>query len=274
MKAIFWTLFFCATILIFGCNNHSNQTKDSAPSAKKELNANDSLYKVTEVEIFSKVLPGLDNMIKYINAQVNGDNGSLFTNQQLGQILNHFRPTDPDVDKMIQQGKNYPNQAKAKQIWSQVYNEYSKMTDKSPFIKNVFNSGSMYHLNSVLVNFNKKHSGNTLAQQYNTNQSTFDLETLARRHSALEQIKVENTKKIESKFRENLTYNANKLKEHGYKISNKQIENVVDFVMDEYVKSDYNWCTMRKNAPKIDNIISGTFGAKLKDSWVKDILGK
>jgi len=235
--------------------------QESGQSSGDKTGFDDLNQSVIDKTVLAKVGPGLNNMMTYINSQVNGDSGSLFTNQQLGQILNHFRPTDPDVDKMIQQGKNYPNQAKAKQIWSQIYNEYSKMTDKSPFIKNVFNSGSMYHLNSVLVNFNKRHSGNTLAQQYNTNQSTFDLETLARRHDAMEQIRVENTKKIETKFRENLTYNANKLKEQGYNISNKQLDNTVDLVMDEYVKSGYNWAAMRKNAPEIDKIISGTLGA-------------
>jgi hypothetical protein len=214
---------------------------------------------VIDKTILEKLGPGVNNIMEYVNNQVNGDNGSLFTNQQLGQILNHFRPTDPEIDKMIDQGKSYPNQAKAKEIWNQIYSEYAN-GDKTKFIKQPHLAGSLYHLNNYLVTWNKKHSGNTLAQQYNTAQSTYDLEVMARRHTALELTRIENTKKIESKFRENLTYNANKLKEQGFDISNDKINNTVDLVMNEYVKSGYNWSAMRKNAPEIDKLIAGTLG--------------
>jgi hypothetical protein len=78
------------------------------------------------MKLLDKAVPGINNMMTYINDMVNGDNGSQFTNQQLGQIIGHFRINDPTIDKIVAQGKNYPNQAKAKQIWNEIYNEYSK----------------------------------------------------------------------------------------------------------------------------------------------------
>ena len=260
MKAIFWTLFYSTTVLIIGCKNNSKQTKDFAPSAKKELNANDSIGGIREETILKELKPGVNNMMLYINSLVNSKSGNVLTNQQLGQIIGHFRATDPEIAKMVNEGKNYPDQNKAKQIWSTIYNDYLK-GNKDDFVKQHGQTGSMYHLNHYLVVFNKNHANLEISRQYNSSQSTLDMEILSRRDAALSLIELENTQKIEKKFRENLEFQAKKLGEQGIKVSQERINGAIDYVMNEYVASGNNWAKMREKSGELDKVISGALGA-------------
>jgi len=234
--------------------------QDSGQSAGDKQQLDVLNNKVIDETILKKLLPGTENMMTYINSLVNSNNGKMLTNQQLGQILNHFRANDPTIDKIINEGKNYPDQTKAKQIWNQVYNEYLK-GDKTAFVKEHYKTGAMYHLNSVLIDFNKRHIGNNLAQQYNNQSTTFDLEAYGRRHAAMSITQMENTQKIEKKFKENLEFQAKKLAEQGITVPTERINQAVNYVMNEYVASGYNWAEMRKNAPEIDKVITNALGA-------------
>jgi hypothetical protein len=260
MKAIFWTLFFSTAILIIGCKNNSKQTKDFAPSAKKELNANDSIGRIRQETILKELKPGVNNMMTYINSLVNSKSGNVFTNQQLGQIIGHFRATDPEIRKMVDEGKNYPDQNKAKQIWSTIYNDYLK-GNKDDFVKQHGQTSSMYHLNNYLVTYNKSHANLEISRQYNSSQSTLDMEILSRRDAALSLIELENTQKIEKKFRENLEFQADKLGKQGIKVSQGRINGAIDYVMNEYVASGNNWAKMREKAGELDKVISAALGA-------------
>ena len=216
--------------------------------------------KIIDEVVTGKVGPGVESMMQYINNLVNNPSGAKLTNQQLGQILNHFRANDPTIDKIINEGKKYPDQTKAKQIWTQVYNEY-KNGDKTKFAKSVTQYGDIYHLNWYLKEWNKKHPGSDLVQNYNKKPEIFDLEVYGRRHEAMELTRAENAGKIQAKITENLQFQAKKLNEQGYKVSNEQVNNAVQVIMNEYVASGYNWAAMRENAPEIDKLVAGQLGA-------------
>jgi hypothetical protein len=218
------------------------------------------IIRVREETILDNLKPGVNNMMLYINSLVNNKSGSVLTNQQLGQVLNHFRATDPEIDKMIEQGKNYPDQNKAKQIWSTIYNDYLK-GNKDDFVTQHGQTGSMYHLNNYLVDFNKNHANLEISRQYNSSQSTLDMEILSRRDAALSLVTLENTKKIEKKFRENLEFQAKKLGEQGIKVSQEKINGAIDYVMNEYVASGNNWAKMREKAGELDKVITSALGA-------------
>lgn len=234
--------------------------QDSGQSGGDNMQLDVLNNKIIDETILKKLLPGTENMMTYINSLVNSKTGKMLTNQQLGQILNHFRANDPTIDRIINEGKKYPDQTKAKQIWNEVYNEYLK-GDKTAFVKEHYKTGAMYHLNSVLIDFNKRHIGNSLAQQYNNQSTTFDLEAYGRRHAAMSITQMENTQKIEKKFKENLEFQAKKLAEQGITVSTEKINQAVNYVMNEYVASGYNWAEMRKNAPDIDKVITNALGA-------------
>ena len=234
--------------------------QDSGQSEGGTMQLDELNNKVIDETILKKVLPGTENMMTYIDQMVNSDNGKMLTNQQLGQILNHFRANDPTIDKIINEGKNYPDQTKAKQIWNEIYNGYLK-GDKTEFVKQHYKTGAMYHLNGVLINFNKRHAASNLAQQYNNHPETLNLEVMSRRHAAMSIVQMENTQKIEKKFKENLEFQAKKLAEQGIKVPTERINQTVDYVMNEYVASGYNWAAMRKNAPEIDQVITNALGA-------------
>ena len=234
------------------------QESGQSAGSKEQLDALNN--RIVDETILKKVGPGVENMMTYINSLVNSNNGKMLTNQQLGQILNHFRADDPTIDKIINEGKNYPNQSKSKQIWNEIYNGYLK-GDKNEFIKQHYKTGAMSHLNSVLINFNKKQVGNNLAQQYNNHQETLNLEVYGRRQAAMSIVQMENTQKIERKFKENLQFQAKKLNEQGIKVSNDQINNAVNLVMNEYVASGYNWDQMRKESGGIDKLLTQALGA-------------
>jgi len=234
------------------------QESGQSSGSKEQLDALNN--RIIDETVLKKVGPGIENMMTYINSLVNSNNGKMLTNQQLGQILNHFRADDPTIDKIINEGKKYPDQTKAKQIWNEVYNGYLQ-GDKNAFIKQHYKTGAMSHLNSVLINFNKQHSGNNLAKQYNNHQETLNLEVYGRRHAAMSIVQMENTQKIENKFKENLQFQAKKLNEQGIKVTNDQINNAVNLVMNEYVASGYNWDQMRKESGGIDQLLTKTLGA-------------
>ncbi|MBM3456517.1 MAG: hypothetical protein FJX80_15515 [Bacteroidetes bacterium] len=256
-----------------GCGEAINQNTPKLPTAKKELYANDSIGNLERKIIFTEVLPGTENMMAYINEMVNSNNGKMLTNQQLGQIVGHFRANDSTIDKIINEGKNYPDQTKAKQIWNEIYNGYLK-GDKTEFVKQHYKTGAMYHLNSVLINFNKRHTGNTLAQQYNNHPETLNLEVIARRHAAMSIVQMENTQKIEKKFKENLDFKTKKLNEEGFNISSDQVKNALNIIMNEYVARGYNSTKMREDAKKIDKLIEGQLGVKLKTSLINELFQK
>ena len=240
-------------------------SQDSGQSAGDVIQFDELNQKMIDETITSKVGPGVESMMQYINNLVNSPSGSKLTNQQLGQILNHFRADDPTIDKIINEGKNYPDQTKAKQIWNQVYSEYNK-GDKQKFIKKVTNYGDIYHLNWYLKEWNKKHSGSELVQNYNKKQEIFDLEVYGRRAEAMEITRAENASKIKNKFKENIEFQAEKLAKQGIKINPEQIDKALTYVMNEYVGSGYNWASMRKNAPAIDKVVTGILGANFVKS--------
>jgi hypothetical protein len=235
-------------------------SQEAGQSALGAIQLDELNNKIRQETILDNLKPGVNNMMLYINSLVNNKSGSVLTNQQLGQVLNHFRATDPEIDKMIEQGKNYPDQNKAKQIWSTIYNDYLK-GNKDDFVTQHGQTGSMYHLNNYLVDFNKNHANLEISRQYNSSQSTLDMEILSRRDAALSLVTLENTKKIEKKFRENLEFQAKKLGEQGIKVSKEKINGAIDYVMNEYVASGNNWAKMREKAGELDKVITSALGA-------------
>ena len=245
-------------LIFHGKKDDSGQTSEGIQFDK--LN-----QQVLDEVIVDKAAPGINSMMTYINDLVNGDNGSQLTSAQLGQVLNHFRSNDPTIDKIIAQGKKYPNQNKAKQIWNEIYSEYSK-GDKDKFVKSVTKYGDIYHLNGLMKEWAARHNGNQIADQMMNDKSIYDLETLGRKHEAMEITRANNAKKIKQAFTENLKFSADKLKEDGYNISNEQIDRAVNRVMNEYVASGYDWDAVRSNSEELNRAINGDLGV----SFVKN----
>jgi hypothetical protein len=245
-------------LIFHGKKDDSGQTSEGIQFDK--LN-----QQVLDEVIVDKAAPGINSMMTYINDMVNGDNGSQFTSAQLGQIIGHFRINDPTIDKIVAQGKKYPNQNKAKQIWNEIYSEYSK-GDKDKFVKNVTKYGDIYHLNWYMKEWAARHNGNQIADQMMNDKSIYDLETLGRKHEAMEITRANNAKKIKQAFTENLKFSADKLKEDGYNISNEQIDRAVNRVMNEYVASGYDWDAVRSNSEELNRAINGDLGV----SFVKN----
>ena len=245
-------------LIFHGKKDDSGQTSEGIQFDK--LN-----QQVLDEVIVDKAAPGINSMMTYINDLVNGDNGSQLTSAQLGQVLNHFRSNDPTIDKIIAQGKKYPNQNKAKQIWNEIYSEYSK-GDKDKFVKSVTKYGDIYHLNWYMKEWAARHNGNQIADQMVNDKSIYDLETLGRKHEAMEITRANNAKKIKQAFTENLKFSADKLKEDGYNISNEQIDRAVNRVMNEYVASGYDWDAVRSNSEELNRAINGDLGV----SFVKN----
>ena len=245
-------------LIFHGKKDDSGQTSEGIQFDK--LN-----QQVLDEVIVDKAAPGINSMMTYINDLVNGDNGSQLTSAQLGQVLNHFRSNDPTIDKIIAQGKKYPNQNKAKQIWNEIYSEYSK-GDKDKFVKSVTKYGDIYHLNWYMKEWAARHNGNQIADQMMNDKSIYDLETLGRKHEAMEITRANNAKKIKQAFTENLKFSADKLKEDGYNISNEQIDRAVNRVMNEYVASGYDWDAVRSNSEELNRAINGDLGV----SFVKN----
>jgi hypothetical protein len=256
-----------------GCNNVHNQNEHKFLSVKNELKSNDSIGNIIELEIYDKVGPGVESMMQYINNLVNNSTGSKLTSAQLGQVLNHFRANDPEIDKIINEGKNYPDQTKAKQIWDQIYSEYSK-GDKDQFIKNVTDYGDIYHLNWFLKEWNKSHLGSEVVQAYNRDPSVCNLEIYRKRHETMEKMRSENAGKIQVKLKENLDFKTKKLNEEGFNISSNQVKNALNIIMNEYVAKGYNSTKMREDAEKIDKLIEGKLGVKLKTSLINELFEK
>ena len=233
---------------------------DSGQSAGDQIQFDKLNQQIIDEVITGKVGPGVESMMQYINNLVNNPSGAKLTNQQLGQIVGHFRIGDPTIDKIVNEGKNYPDQTKAKQIWNQIYNEY-KNGDKTKFAKDVTKFGDIYHLNWYLKEWNKRHPGSELVQNYNKKSEIYDLEIYGRRHEAMEITRAENAKKIQDKLKENIQFQAKKLNNQGYKVSNDQVNNAVKVVMNEYIASGYNWDAVRQNAGNIDKLVSEQLGA-------------
>lgn len=264
---------FFAVLLQLSCSSKGDVFIEPIPSAKKELNANDSITRIINQNILQELEPGINSLMLYINQLVNHIDGPQFTSAQLGQILNHFRPTDPEIDKIIDQGKKYPNQTKAKDIWNQIFLEYSN-GDKIKFIKSVTNYGDIYHLNRYIKEWNKRHPGSELVQSYNKDQQIYNLEVFGKRHEAMELSRAENAGKIQTKIKENLQFQAKKLNEEGFKISSEQVNNALNIIMNEYVSCIYNSAKMLENAEKIDKLIEGQLGVKLKTSLINELFLK
>jgi len=245
-------------LIFHGKKDESGQTSEGIQFDK--LN-----QQVLDEVILDKAAPGINSMMTYINDLVNGDNGSQLTSAQLGQVLNHFRSNDPTIDKIIAQGKKYPNQNKAKQIWNEIYSEYSK-GDKDKFVKSVTKYGDIYHLNGLMKEWAARHNGNQIATQMMNDKSIYDLETIGRKHEAMEITRANNAKKIKQAFTENIKFSADKLKEDGYNISNEQIDRAVNRVMNEYVASGYDWDAVRSNSEELNRAINGDLGV----SFVKN----
>ena len=256
-----------------GCNNVHNQNEHKFLSVKNELKSNDSIGRVIELERYDKVGPGVESMMQYINNLVNSNTGSKLTSAQLGQVLNHFRVGDPTIDRIVNEGKKYPDQTKAKQIWNQIYNEYTN-GDKTKFAKDVTKFGDIYHLNWYLKEWNKRHPESDEIQAYNRDPSVYDLEIYGKRHEALEKMRSENARKIQKKFKNNLDFKIKKLNEEGFKISSNQVKNALNIIMNEYVARGYNSTTMRENAANIDKLIEGQLGVKLKTSLINELFLK
>jgi hypothetical protein len=223
-------------------------------------------FDVFNQEVYDEVItkktgPGINAMMTYINGLVNSPNGNQFTNQQLGQLLGRLYPNDPKVTPILRdivdQGKKYPNQTKAKQIWNQLYNEYNSSSDKSSFVKGVTKFGDIYSVNEYMQQWAKNHTGSDVAAQYVNDESIKQLAVLGRDAEALEMTRANNAKKLQTAFTEKLNFQAEKLKSQGVSITDKQVNNAVQQVMNEYIASGYNWDAIKKNADKLDQLISG-----------------
>jgi hypothetical protein len=249
-------------LIFHGKKDESGQTSEGIQFDK--LN-----QQVFDEVINEKVGPGVNSMMTYINALVNSENGNQFTNQQLGQVLNHFRSGDPTIDKIIDQGKKYPNQNKAKQIWNEIYSEYSK-GNKDEFVKKVTKYGDIFHLNWLMKQFATRNNGNQIAQQLVNDPTIFELEQLGRKAEAMEITRANNAKKIKDAFTENLKFSADKLKGSGINVTNEQINTAVDRIMNEYVASGYDWDAVRQNSDELNRMISGDLGA----SFIKNTENK
>jgi hypothetical protein len=224
---------------------------------------------IMDETVTKKAGPGVNAMMTYINDLVNNPNGSQFTSAQLGQVLNHLRANDPEIDKIIEQGKNYPNQNKAKQIWNQIYAEYSK-GDKNAFLSKVIKYGDIYQLNGYMKKWSATHP-NATSQQYVNDPLIADVEIQGRTAMAMELTRMNNAKKIQASFTEQLNFQAEKMRSLGVEISKQQINNAVQTVMNEYVASGYNWDAIRKDADRIDELLAGELGGK---SFVKNTESK
>jgi len=220
---------------------------------------------VRDEVINKKAGPGVQSMMTYINELVRSGQ---FNGGQLGQVLNQFRSNDPEIDKIINDYVKSPsnkNLANATKIWNQIYNEYDK-GDKDKFVSNLTKYGNVYHLNTIMKDYAIRHNGNTLMQEYANDQSVFELEVLGRHDEALAITQANNAKKLQNKFKEELTFSANKLREQGHKVSDQQVNNALQKIMGEYVASGYNWEAIRNNAENLDKMINNELGA----SFVKD----
>ncbi len=224
---------------------------------------------IMDETITKKAGPGVNAMMTYINDLVNNPNGSQFTSAQLGQVLNHFRANDPEIDKIIEQGKKYPNQNKAKQIWNQIYSEYLN-GDKNAFLSKVIKYGDIYQLNGYMKKWAASHP-NATSQQYVNDPLIADVEIQGRTAMAMEITRMNNAKKIQAAFTEQLNFQAEKMRSLGVNVSNQQVNNAVQTIMNEYVASGYNWDAIRKNADRIDELIAGELGGK---SFVKNTESK
>ena len=224
---------------------------------------------VLDETIISKTKPGINSMMTYINALVNSESGSQLTSAQIGQILGHFKIDDPVIKKIVDQGKKYPDQNKAKRIWNELYSEYNK-GNKDEFAKRVTKYGDIYHLNTVMKNWANRHNGNNIAMQLTNDQTIFDLEQYGRKHEAMELTRANNAKKIEAAFRKNLKYSADKLKESGIDVPDYRIDNAIEKIMNAYVDSGYNWDEIRKNSDELNKQIISELGA----SFIKNTENK
>jgi hypothetical protein len=257
--------FFSLTLIILsfslGCGEKvSKQYKPSQSKVRIAINANASIGKVIDEVINEKAGPGVNSMMTYINALVNSENGNQFTNQQLGQVLNHFRAGDPTIDKIIDQGKKYPNQNKAKQIWNEIYSEYSK-GDKDAFVKKATKYGDIFHLNWYMKEWTNRHNGNQIAQQLVNDPTIFELEQLGRKAEAMEITRANNAKKIKDATHYKLLVFVKKFQEDGLKVTVWQVDKAVDRIMNEYVSTGYNWSLLENNVD-LQNGISSDIGAR------------
>lgn len=218
--------------------------------------------KVMDQVITSKALPGINSLMEYINTMVNDPKGNQFTNQQLGQILNHFRSNDSTIDKIINEGKKYPDQGKAKQIWSEIYSEYVKTADKTKFAKRVTEYGDIYHLQNYMQQWSARHPGNGTAQQIANDKTLADLEILSRKATAMETVRASNAKKIKDAITENLKAQAEKINGRGGNLKPENIENAVNRIMNEYVASGYDWTKIRNN-PALERNVKAELGYAL-----------
>jgi hypothetical protein len=254
---------------LLGCGE--NVSKLSTPTYNKAriaIFANDSIGKIVDEVILDKAAPGINSMMTYINAMVNGDTGSQFTSAQLGQVIGHFRINDPTIDKIIAQGKKYPNQNKAKQIWNEIYSEYIK-GDKDKFVKNVTKYGDIYHLNGLMKEWAARHNGNQIATQMMNDKSIYDLETIGRKHEAMAITRANNACKIKEAVINKFHFCTKKFQKLGLKVTVWQEEKAVNRIMHEYILSDYKWSLLEKNMDLQKGITSDMGACFLKKSTRK-----
>jgi len=230
--------------------------------AKIAIENNKSIGHFIDQSFIPQTIPGINSLMEYINSLVNDPEGNQFTNQQLGQILNHFRSNDPTIDKIINEGKKYPDQGKAKQIWSEIYAEYVKTADKTKFAKQVTEYGDIFHLNGVLRNWASRNSGNGTAQKMANDKILAYLEILSREGAAMETVRASNAKKIKDAITEILKTRAAKISGRGGDIKPENIENAVNRIMNEYVASGYDWTKIRNN-PALERNVKAELGYAL-----------
>jgi len=235
--------------------------KAAKTTAKKAIANNDSIGHFIDQSFIPQTLPGINSLMEYINTMVNDPSGNQFTNQQLGQIVGHFRINDPTIHKIVEQGKKYPDQGKAKQIWSEIYSEYGK-SDKTKFAKQVTEYGDIFHLNGVLQNWASRNSGNGTAQQITNDKTLADLEVLSRKGAAMETVRASNAKKIKDAITEILRAQADKINKDGGDLPPERIENAVNRIMNEYVASGYDWTKIRNN-PTLERNVKAELGYSL-----------
>lgn len=235
--------------------------KAAKKAAKKAIENNESIGHFIDQSFIPQTIPGINSLMEYINSLVNDPKGNQFTNQQLGQILNHFRSNDPTIDKIINEGKKYPDQGEAKQIWLEIFTEYL-IGDKTKFAKQVTEYGDIFHLQNYMQKWSARHPGNATAQQIVNDKTLADLEMLSRKGAAMERVRASNAKKIKDAITEILKTRAAKIRGRGGDIKPENIENAVNRIMNEYVASGYDWTKIRNN-PALERNVKAELGYAL-----------
>lgn len=250
----------------------------SGQAGGNKINFDDLQQSAVDQAIVEKAMPGINSMMTRINALVNAESGNQFSNRDLGRILNNFYPDNETVDKIIEEGANYSNQNGAKEIWNELYKEYSN-GNKEEFAKKMTKTGSIFYLNNSMHNFAKKHPGHNQLREYVSDPSIQNLSLLDQNNRAMESVQNSNTQKVSEKFKKYIDYASNKANEKAtgnQKITDQDKKKAVEYLVNEYITSGFNFKTMKDNSGTIDkniqNILGFTFQKEVVNTRDKNLL--